>query len=43
MASSPWKSDSSAPFSVPAQERHTFHLRPFQVLTLDLAPGKDSR
>ncbi len=40
-ASSPWKSDSL--FSVAAQERHTFHLQPFQVLTLELTPGKGPR
>jgi hypothetical protein len=39
VASSPWKSDSARPaLTLPAQEQHRFHLEPFQVLTLELAP-----
>jgi hypothetical protein len=39
VAHSPWRSDvARPPEEIPAQEPHTFHLRPFQVLTLDLAP-----
>jgi len=39
VARSPWKSDSGKPsLTIPAQEQHTFHLEPFQVLTLELAP-----
>ncbi len=39
-ARSPWKDDSaSPPLSLPAEEHHTFHLQPFQVLTLDLLPS----
>ena len=38
-ARSPWKADSNTPpVTIPAQEPHTFHLQPFQVLTLELAP-----
>jgi len=38
-ARSLWKNDSSsAPSGIPAQDQHTFHLQPFQVLTLELAP-----
>ncbi len=33
---SPWKSDSRKLASIAAQEGHTFHLEPFQVLTLEL-------
>ena len=40
-ARSPWKSDSAKPaVSIPAKEQHTFHLQPFQVLTLELVPSK---
>jgi hypothetical protein len=36
-AHSPWKADSTKPsLTLPAQEQHTFHLQPFQVLTLEL-------
>jgi hypothetical protein len=39
-ARSPWKDNSGQPaFSIPASEQHTFHLRPFQVLTLELVPA----
>jgi hypothetical protein len=39
-ARSPWKSDGSKPaLTIPAQDPHTFHLQPFQVLTLDLSPS----
>jgi hypothetical protein len=38
-ARSPWKADSNTPpVTIPAHEPHTFHLQPFQVLTLELAP-----
>ena len=37
-AQSPWKTDSATPQTIPAQEQHKFHLQPFQVLTLELAP-----
>ena len=37
-ASSPWSGVSAAPLSMDAQQRHTYHLRPFQVLTLELIP-----
>jgi hypothetical protein len=40
-AHSPWKSEAgSASFVAPAQEQHTFHLQPFQVLTLELLSRK---
>jgi hypothetical protein len=40
VARSPWKAESSAPaLNIPATERHTFHLQPFQVLTLELVPS----
>ncbi|MGA2347665.1 MAG: enterotoxin [Candidatus Sulfotelmatobacter sp.] len=39
-AHSPWKSDSiTPPLTITAKERHTFHLKPFQVLTLELVPA----
>ena len=39
-ARSPWKADSSqAPLSISALQEHKFHLRPFQVLTLELVPS----
>jgi hypothetical protein len=39
-ARSPWKSDSAkSAFAIPAQEQHTFHLQPFQVMTLELLPS----
>ena len=39
-ARSPWKSDSAKPMTISAKQPHTFHLQPFQVLTLELAPLK---
>ena len=40
VARSPWKADSGAQaLNIPATERHTFHLQPFQVLTLELVPS----
>jgi hypothetical protein len=43
-ARSPWKSDSRNPaVTVRAQEEHTFHLQPFQVLTLELVPSARGR
>jgi hypothetical protein len=40
MARSPWKNDAAKPaLTIPAQEQHSFHLEPFQVLTLELAPS----
>ncbi len=39
-ARSPWKSDSAkTPVTLPAKQPHTFHLQPFQVLTLELQPS----
>lgn len=39
-ARSPWKADAGKPKStIRVQERHTFHLQPFQVLTLELSPS----
>lgn len=39
-ARSPWKSNSATPpLTIPAREPHTFHLLPFQVLTLELLPS----
>jgi hypothetical protein len=38
VATSPWRVDSIGPLELAAQERHTFHLKPFQVLTLELTP-----
>ena len=39
-ARSPWKADSSqSPLSMPTQQERQFHLRPFQVLTLELVPS----
>ena len=36
----PWKSDDAAQLlRIQAQQEHTFHLRPSQVLTLDLLPS----
>jgi hypothetical protein len=40
IATSPWKADSIGPFELSAQERHTFHLQPFQVVTFELVPKK---
>ncbi len=40
-ARSPWKSDSGqVAVNIPAKEQHSFHLQPFQVLTLELRPSK---
>jgi hypothetical protein len=40
-ARSPWKSDTAKPgVSLAVTQQHTFHLQPFQVLTLDLLPSK---
>ena len=39
-ARSPWKSDSATPLTIPTREPHTFHLQPFQVLTLELLPSR---
>jgi hypothetical protein len=37
---SPWKDDAGrTSLTISAQEVHAFHLAPFEVLTLDLAPG----
>ena len=39
-AHSPWKSDSpTQALRIPAEDQHTFHLQPFQVLTLELLPS----
>jgi hypothetical protein len=42
VARSPWKRDQQEP-SVPlsATTRHTFHLKPFQVLTLEARPMQE--
>jgi len=38
-AHSPWKSDANEPSSpIAAADQHVFHLKPFQVLTLELMP-----
>jgi hypothetical protein len=40
-AHSPWKNgagESASSFTISAREQHTFHLQPFQVLTLELVP-----
>jgi hypothetical protein len=38
-AHSPWKdSAAGSPVTIPVREQHTFHLQPFQVLTLELVP-----
>ncbi len=43
VARSPWKDDNAKPaLNIPASEQHTFHLQPFQVLTLELTPGRTS-
>ncbi len=40
-ARSPWKNDANmSSLTISAAEQHTFHLQPFQVLTLELMPGK---
>jgi hypothetical protein len=39
-ARSPWKDDSAKPaLTIPVQKLYTFHLQPFQVLTLALVPA----
>ena len=39
-ARSPWKNESAkATERIPSQEQHTFHLQPFQVVTLELLPS----
>src|SRR5579872_4517144 len=35
---SPWEEAGSEPATINVQEQHTFHLQPFQVLTLELTP-----
>jgi hypothetical protein len=40
IARSPWKGDSaSPPVTLRSQEQHAFHLKPFQVLTLEMVPS----
>lgn len=40
-AHSPWQSERSEPtLTISAQDKHTFHLQPFQVLTLELTPNR---
>jgi hypothetical protein len=40
-ARSPWMSESAKPsIKVSASDPHTFHLEPFQVMTLELSPSK---
>jgi hypothetical protein len=40
-AHSPWRSDHAQPtVAIPVEEKHTFHLQPFQVLTLELMPNR---
>jgi len=40
-ALSPWQSQSQEPaIRISAQERHVFHVQPFQVLTLELLPTR---
>ncbi len=38
-AHSPWKAASTPTQTIPAVERHKFHLQPFEVLTLELTPA----
>jgi hypothetical protein len=39
VARCPWKGAAAKPgLTIPALEQHTFHLGPFQVLTLELTP-----
>ena len=41
-ASSPWtktNASGTTPFTISADEMHTFHLQPFEVLTLELSPA----
>jgi hypothetical protein len=43
-AHSPWKEDAArSTIRLHAQEAHTFHLAPFQVLTLDVIPSEAGR
>jgi hypothetical protein len=40
VARSPWKDDGAkVPLTVPTQKQYTFHLQPFQVLTMELVPS----
>ena len=40
VARSPWKNDSASPaVTLRSQEQHAFHLKPFQVLTLEMVPS----
>ena len=40
IARSPWKGDSASPaVTLRSQEQHAFHLKPFQVLTLEMVPS----
>jgi hypothetical protein len=40
VARSPWRSGSATQtLTIPGQDKHTFHLQPFQVLTLELQPS----
>jgi len=40
VARSPWRSESATQtLKIPGQDQHTFHLQPFQVLTLELLPS----
>ncbi len=40
-ARSPWNRDGNSPAqAIPSKEPYTFHLRPFQVLTLELMPSR---
>ena len=40
-ARTPWKSTNSEPeFKIASGTQHTFHLQPFQVMTLELTPAK---
>jgi hypothetical protein len=40
IARSPWKNDSASPaVTLRSQEQHAFHLKPFQVLTLEMVPS----
>ncbi len=37
-ARTPWKASNAPEMKIAAQQTHTFHLEPFQVLTLELTP-----
>jgi len=39
-AHSPWKADNKPAQTIKADEQRTFHLQPFQVLTLELTPSE---